>query len=442
MSDTAFSDASDVITSNGGGGGGGAGGGDVAVYINGDDVTACCLSGSWTRRLNRPAQAEVRVPMDCAVYNVGDRLRIDALVGTTWEIMFHGMILLAETDTGEDFGYTVYNASDPMELWSFRPVRDDTGDFSNPTLIQDYVTGPQIVEDMLQNTEGDSTAQGNPALTPPTDAEGPTFLDFGSFEMGGVDLSGAPTDWPMQMSELASLLCSTGCVDLIITPTDPGGGIMGTIDGYNGDYGTDLSGSVVFEYGTGAHNIARVRWNEDMSNMTNKLWYFMGPRIETPADPGALQHWCYNVQGDDTGLPATFPNGTDRDTWLAGARMDSRTDYGVRMDIQIFDAGDCALASGSECCDTDSGYRELYRNRWETESYIRAQPRQLMHITPIRGTEIGTFDIGDLVGVTCTAAVRGGFSGAQRVYEYTVSWDEDGVLALSELQTSDTADAA
>ena len=53
-----------------------------------------------------------------------------------------------------------------------------------------------------------------------------------------------------------------------------------------------------------------------------------------------------------------------------------------------------------------------------------------------RETEIGTFDIGDIVGVSATPAVRGGFSGAQRVYEYTVSWDEDGVLALSELQTS------
>jgi hypothetical protein len=84
--------------------------------------------------------------------------------------------------------------------------------------------------------------------------------------------------------------------------------------------------------------------------------------------------------------------------------------------------------------------RDLYRNRWETESWIRQQPRELIHITPTRETEIGTFDIGDLVGVEAVAAVRGGFSGAQRVYEYTVSWDNDGVRALSELQTSPTAD--
>ena len=66
----------------------------------------------------------------------------------------------------------------------------------------------------------------------------------------------------------------------------------------------------------------------------------------------------------------------------------------------------------------------------------RLTPRELIHITPTRGTAIGAFDIGDLVAVSAGASVRGGFSGAQRVYEYTISWDEDGPFELSELQTS------
>ena len=61
-------------------------------------------------------------------------------------------------------------------------------------------------------------------------------------------------------------------------------------------------------------------------------------------------------------------------------------------------------------------------------------------VTPTRETEIMTFDIGDIVGVSAVAAVKGGFSGAQRVYEYTIAWEDDGVLFLQELQTSDTAD--
>lgn len=78
----------------------------------------------------------------------------------------------------------------------------------------------------------------------------------------------------------------------------------------------------------------------------------------------------------------------------------------------------------------------LYRKLWYQESFIRTEPRQIMHVTPTRGSGIYEFDIGDIIGVASTTDVRGGFSGGQRVYEYTVSWDNDGVLELSEIQTS------
>lgn len=406
----------------------------ATIAIDGVDVTGVAIQGSSTRRLNRPSTATVKIPMQDAIGGVGSALKISF----NGSLHHHGRVLLCETDTGEDTGYTTYNSTDPMELWQWRPVRDADGDFSLPTIIEDFVTGPAILQAMLQN----SNSGGSAAVT-----EGPLFLNIGTIETGGCDLTGAPTDWPMSIAELTSLLISTGCLDVVITPTDPGGGIMGTVSAYNGDYGTDLSGSVVFEYGQGAYNASRIRWNEDMTNMSNKIWYFMGPKIQTPSDPAGDQHWCYNVTGDDPGLPNPIPNGASLATLLAN-RLTSRTTYGVRMDIQIFDAGECSLGSGgvwqTDCCGGDpltATFRELYRNRWASESWIRMSPRELIHITPTRETAIGSFDIGDLVGVSATSAVRGGFSGAQRVYEYTISWDQDGVLALSELQTSPTADA-
>jgi hypothetical protein len=239
---------------------------------------------------------------------------------------------------------------------------------------------------------------------------------------------------------------STGELDLVITPTDPGGGVMGTVDGYNGDYGSDLSATVKFQYGTGAYNVRRLRWNEDMTGMVNKLWYYAGPRLHPSFDPVGDQHWCFNVTGSDGGAGApvpytgglAYPPGGDlsppasaTNNQLGVLRASSESTYGVRMDIQIFDAqdDDCVLGVGTPGHD-------LFRYRWQQESWLRAQPREIIHVTPTRETEIGTFDIGDLVGVEAVAAVRGGFTGAQRVYEYTVSWDQDGVLELSELQTS------
>lgn len=413
----------------------------LSVTLDGIEVSQVSIRGSVTRRLNRPSMASITIPMDYAIGGAGSRLKVTI----DGYLRFHGFVLDCETDTGEDVGYTVYNALDPMELWQWRPVRDDDGDFSLPSIIETYITGPQIIQRMLLNSI-------NAGAGPPSDAEGPLFLTLGTFESGGVSLTGAPTDWPQTMMQLASLLVSTGEVDIVITPTDPGGGVMGRVDCWNGNFGTDRSASIIFRYGQAfgesSKNVRRLRWNEDMSNLANKIWYYGGPRIGTAQDPAGDQHWCWNIQGDDPGLAyppggQNSPPGSAVNNQLGVRRILSQnslgpsgTGYGVRMDIKIFDAlSDLCLGPGS----IDPG-RELYRRLWQIESWIRAVPRQLIHITPIAGTQIGTFDIGDLVGVQASADVRGGFSGAQRVYEYTISWDEDGPFELSELQTSPTGE--
>ena len=140
------------------------------------------------------------------------------------------------------------------------------------------------------------------------------------------------------------------------------------------------------------------------------------------------------MQGDDPGLLDPIPNGEALATLLAN-RLTSRSDFGTRMDIQIFDAYDDNCIPG-----IGTPGRDLYRNRWETESWIRYQPRDLVHVTPTRDTAIGSFEVGDLVGIDIPLEY-GTTTFAQRVYEFTVSWTaEDSVLALSELQTSPTAD--
>jgi hypothetical protein len=413
----------------------------LVVTLNNVDITNIAVQGSWTRRLNRPSQAQIKIPSDqyaVASGFPGSRL----LIKNNGVPVFHGLVLLVETDQGEDTGYITYNAQDPMELWQWRPVRADDCDFSKPAgsgetngndLFATYVTGPQIIEAALSNSIYCGAG-------PPANSEGPLFLELGDFEDYGCDLTGAPQDWPMTIAQLASLLISTGCLDLVITPIDNGFGDpnMGRVDGYNGDYGTDRSSSVVFEYGTGQFNMRSFRRVQDMTNLANKIWYYAGPRIETVADPAGDQHWCFNVTDDDPCLPDPIPNGQTKSALIHLRETVSQPLYGVRMDIQIFDAWDelfnCEPQPAPDCSDLG---KYLYRNRWESESWIRAQPRDLVHVTPIRDAEIGTFDIGDLVGVEIPLI---GVSAAQRVYAYTVSWDNDGVLALGELETSDTAD--
>lgn len=413
------------------------------VYLDEIDVTDLCQDGSVTPSFNRVGTASVRIQMEELVDRFGtmlpgaeSMLKVyfhGGVLGTTPVLYHHGRVLLCETTADEQNGYAVFNSSDPLELWQWRPVRQPTldsdgqpGNFVDPTVVKDYAFGPQIIEAILDGSEGSTAAA--PALgIPPADAEGPLFLERGSFAVGGADLSGAPVDYPMTMAELATLLISTGELDIVITPIELNArGEYGRIDCYNGNYGLDLHSSVILQYGMGARNISALSWNEDMTQECNKLWYFLGPRKDT-------RHWRANVQGDDPFL-AYPPGGTLQPPAaflpaynpLGIKRYASQQRVGVRMEIRIYDANNEAVVG-----------REFYRRLWQEESWLRSVPINIVHITPSRDVQVGEFDIGDLVLVEATTDVRGGFSGVQRVYQYTASWTAaESVVSISDLQTS------
>lgn len=430
----------------------------IRSYLDGTEVTDIAVAGSWTPRLNAPAQAQIKMPMqewvDAGVGEAGSKLKMVLTDGVDEEIIFHGLALNTQIDTAKDNGYVVFNAMDPMELWQWRPVRDDDGDLSKPEVILTYQNGPAIMEAVLINTV-DSTGRVGPAPgflpggPPPTQAEGPIFLDIGTVAGGGASLVGAPVDWPKNIMDLFAELVSTGQLDGVIEPTDPGGGVMGTVHFFNGDYGDDHSGDVLFQYGLGNFTAEQVRWNRDMTNVVNKYQIYGGPRVETATDPAGDQHWCFNITGFDAGLVYP-PGGQSVDTSNAeyfGADPDnplghriyaSRQAYGVRMRVDIFDGydEDCIPGFGTPG-------RDLYRYEWQAFSWIAAQPRDIIHITPRSDVYLGCFHIGDLIWVEAVSAVGGGFAGAQRVFQYTVSWEATpSILTLSEIQVSSDAEVA
>lgn len=396
----------------------------VQTYIDGIDVTSVTLDGSVTRRLNRPSQASARIPIQFAIGDAGSRLKI-VIDGT---IFFHGFVQVVSDEADENSGYTQYEATDPMEMWSWRVARDHTGptqgNMITPTFFERLRFGPQIMQEiLLQSMDGSDQAIG----------EGTLFLEMGTFASAPIqnDLSGAPTNYPMTIADIASLLTSTGVVDIVLTPIDSGGN-MARVDVYNGDYGTNREGSVIFDFATGAHNVRGMRQVTDMSNVCNKLQYFFGPK-ET------LERYKANITGDDPYLICSCRD----QTAVAARRVISRADYGVRMEIQEFDIDviwqeqrPAGPVVGPVDCNEQDPTRAAYRCLWQTESWIRALPRKLVHFTPIRNEGIGDFDVGDLVAVNAGAYFRGGLSGAQRIYEYTVNWDTEGVMEITELVTS------
>lgn len=396
----------------------------LQTYVDGVEVTSVTQSADSTHKLNRPWEATARFPIDYAPTDlIGKRLKLydaDLIPLGMNPLDHHGTILHVSDNDEEDTGTVEVTSINPMELWQWRPARDSDGDFSKPTFIADFVTGPQIIEEILTNSV--SAGAG-----PPTDAEGDLFIAMGSFAGGGADLSGAPADWPMTIMEIAALLTETGELDIVLTPIDAGGN-MAQVDCYNGDYGVNRSTSVVFQYATGVCNVRQLRRTQDMTTMVNKSWYYLGPKIDD-------QHWQGSITGDGYpdgsggSLPLDDPPGGDIgfSNPLGNLISASRSAYGVRMEISIKDAYAIAAAP-------------LWARTWQNESILRAQPRTLVHITPIRGL-LPDFDIGDIIGVEAGAVFRGGFTGSQRVYQRKLSWDENGTAEIAEIVSSEDQDS-
>ncbi len=381
----------------------------VRTYLNGVEMTETVLEGSVTHQHNRPSFASVRCPLD-QVTGTWEGARLKVLADGS-ALDFHGSLVLMEDQGDEDTMYRVATFADPTFIFEYRPARDgaasgDPGDFSKPSFIERNATAPQMLQEILTQ----SMISGNDA-----DAEGPMGITLGTFATGGANLSGAPADWPMTIAQVIALLVDTGELDVVNVPIDDGTN-MGQVSAYNGDYGADLSGSVSFEYATGSYNARGCRRTMDYKDLMNKLWIFGGPQSAVKQAPSGDQRWPFNITGDDPDLPDP-PQST-----IATAIAASRALHYQRMLIRIFDASSAAEGAAS---------RNLYRRWWQMETWLRCRPKTLVHITPQRGIA-PSFRTGDKISVSAGTTFGGGFSGTQRVMEFTYRWTEDGPIELGE----------
>lgn len=366
----------------------------LTADIDGSGITAYCQSITWRQRLSRPSSAVVRFPAQLTGATTG----INELhVYNNGGLVFSGPVWYQETQGSADSVYTELTAYDHLIYLAKRLCKKGTtppGNLITPgSVLEDEITAPAILAAFINNTNT---------------IDGPSNLTVGSIAGGGKDLSSVPTNFPMTIEDMRGLLVSTGQLDVVVVP-----GIGGsTVDLYNGDYGTDLSGSVSFGYQTGAFNASIATHTFDMEEVTNALWYLLGPRISETRWRGSITP------------TAPFKGGT----WppeLVAQFMGSRATYGfLGQEIRIFDDNK-----------DENSIRELFEEEWANEAWIRAYAREFASIRPDRGSPIN-FGVGDLIGVSAGSRMGGGFSGTQRVYEVEWQCDADGVVECTEILTS------
>lgn len=338
--------------------------------------------------------------------------------------IFHGRIFSIERTGDGKANYLTVTAMDPMMELGFdsedragRPVRDATGNFIDPTFVSSVdggaaISGPDLIKQILTNSQQTGTESD------PNPGEGPLPIDLtlGTFDTSvppAVDLSVVDTmDWPILVGDFITQLVQTGVCDVFMRPLDP----SELADQYKmvalsavSSYGTDRHATVHFDYWTVSRNAKAFRHVEDFSTVNNKLYDYLGPRLDQ-------SHWRANIT---PGSPGTTVDPTS-----------SRSRYGIFMSIRIYDS-----------VGTESSSRPLYLALWNAEQAYRLFGRDLLWITPEDGsaslyTAPQDFDVGDLITVKIGADAGVALDETQRVYGYTKTWSREDVPSLSQLLTS------
>jgi hypothetical protein len=353
------------------------------------------------------------------------------LVWEDGQIIFHGRIFSVERVGTADRNDLTITAFDPMMELGFdsedragRVVRGSTiaggtydGNFIDPKFVSSVdggaaISGPDLIHQIITNSLNTGSESD------PSPGEGPLPIDLttGTFDLDvppAVDLSVVDTmDWPVLIGDFIAQLVATGVCDVYMRPVDPSEGLdpyaMVALSAVS-SFGTDRHATVHFDFWTGDENAKECKHTEDFSTINNKLYVYLGPRIDK-------SHWRSNITPGSSGTTIDPTS--------------SRATYGVFMSIREFDS-----------IGTESGSRPLYLALWNAEQGYRVEPRDLLWITPQDGsgslyTAPQDFEVGDLVAINVGSKFGLALAETQRVYGYTKTWSREDVPSLSQLLTS------
>jgi hypothetical protein len=383
----------------------------MRAFLGATEVTSRCQNLAYTPDLNGLWSADIRLASQYAtgITEGGTELIITANDGST--VLFAGPCWYGEDDGDANDQMTSLTGFDHRVKWPFRQVQDADGDYSDPTIFQDWENAVDIMANAITNDIANDGAYG---------------ITLGSISASSFPLVGyKPTDWPWTLQQLWDFLVNTGTLDVMLIPA----ATSRQVALFPGDAGTDLSGSVVFDYNTGSFKCMGAKYTFDMKNTISRIRYLLGPK--RPQYRGDIQHFSGDVQIDDPAL--------DLYDAAKQAQIDSQSAAiegitGLLREIQIHDSNPPLPVGANPPEQTgENALRDLYYALWQSEMLVRTVPRRLLSFTPDPNIS-PAFGVGDLI--TANAVLRGTVGGVQRVYRYTVEQDTEGNVMLTNLVTT------
>ena len=376
----------------------------MRAFLDATEVTVHCQQMSRTPNLNDLYQAQIRLPSQYATITEGQtELIITDDAGTTE--LHSGPSWYGEDSGDPNDQMTVVTSYDDRVKWPWRQMMDPDGDYSDPDIFEVNEDAVTIMFAAIQNS---ITNDGSMGIT--VNGYTPSTVPLVGFK---------PTNFPWTLRPLWDFLVDTGELDVMLNPASGG---ASTVDLYPGDAGTDLSGSVVFDYNTGTHNCSNAVYTFDLKNTISRIRYFLGPKRPQYRDD--IQHWAGDVQIDDPVLDTPPWDVRQPTIESQSAAMEAIT--GLMRDTRVYDSIPKEL--GGEIT-----LKDLYYALWQTEMLVRTVPRRLLQMTPMPGIS-PTFNVADII--TANAVIRGTVGGAQRVHSFTVEQDTEGNESITQLVTT------
>lgn len=360
------------------------------VLLGGVDITEHCQQIIHEPELNLRSYAEVLVPSELVSFSEGaDFLELAGGV-------HKGRAYMGEDNGQPDDKMRTIQSFSGLVWWDRMQMMDADGDYSDPSIIADNENACDIMHAALSNW---NSFEGGSDLSPGSSA-------------GGVPLIGfKPVDFPWSLDRLREFLVNTGQLDVVENHG------AGTVDFHAGDFGSDLTGSVALEYGTGSFNCMAAKYTFDFTKTVSRIRYFLGPK--RPQYDGDIQHWAGDVQIDDPGLDLFD---AAKQATIDGLSASVEGMLGLLRRIEIHDS------NGDE-----NALRDLYYAIWQSDALVHMRPRRLLNVTPEPGIA-PSFVCGDIISVA--AQLGEAHSGAGRVYSYRCEQDTEGNVELVRVTTS------
>ena len=249
------------------------------VDINGTDITRFCQSINWHPRWSRPATVVVRYPGH--LYSCGPGSELHLYNGGS--LVFSGPVWQVQAEGGPNRTDAEITAFDHL-IYMTKRLCKQAPDGPQPyhmidiwPTITDRVTAPAIMEAFVSAAISDPDASGSAPLP-----WSPGSID------GGPDVTSVPMNTPMSLDTMRQQLLSTGQLAINVVP-----GIGSSTLNFIRPPQAVGSPVATFGYQTGSFNSQSATVTDDMDEIINALWYFLGPRGPRAGIP--INHWAGSI---------------------------------------------------------------------------------------------------------------------------------------------------